>query len=255
MQFVKEVILLSILCLSLELRAEAQVELEQFLRMSRCKGEIVDILEKWGSKNEWTLRPDPLNTVFASPTEVLGAWVSISFSKSGFPTIVRATKALLAEVEIGDSTCQSTIKVSAKPHAGSNLNCNLNWKDGCVGDDELKKLLSAHPNSLVAIWSPHMPYSLLAMESLLKVAKESDLFFIPLLDAHADKDLALKQAKSKGWNSDYLRKNDSFELEQRLLGIHFPSAQLFIHSEPKAHAFLGLASQAQYARYFKKVSQ
>ncbi len=236
--FFKKHLTCFIAAFALPLQAFAEIPVPDAL----CKNEIIRTITGWGSKNDWRESPPDEESVriYRSPTDQTGVWVGLLKDRKGEVRAIRLTRyATLVVSWDPRKQCESKIAPIVAPDGS---------KSGEAGftDEKLDRLLDhGKGKGMIFLWSPHMPYSLKAVDEIRKAAKELEVPVEFVLDSSADP----KAAKS---DADKLKipvlRNDSLELSQRGMELHFPS--MLVYSRGKISPMLpGLCSAELYKKF------
>jgi hypothetical protein len=150
---------------------------------------------------------------FAAPTEVIGVWAQVSFYPNETVEAVRLSPDATVRISWQQPGCVPKAETTPREAAPK----------GSFTDKDLEALLTSKRPTLIYVWSPMMPISVMNLGEAEKEAKQLGLDFLPLLDPTAP-DGAVKELMRDGKiNPAATRRLASIELVQRDAIIHFPT--------------------------------
>jgi hypothetical protein len=188
---------------------------------------------------------------YKSATQKIGHWVFITKKKSEATFVASVTRHSRTIVKWQTPKCTPQVSVGVIPRA--------KYLGSVFSDTELEQILSKNQRGFILSWSPHMPFSALALAAARKVAKAMNLRLTIVMDSGADPVAATKFIKEKDLSSfldsEKLVRDDSEELIQRGLEIHFPTVIAYSHGQLSSHILPGYAEAELYEKYLKENAQ
>lgn len=205
-----------------------------------CSDKIENVLQKWNVKPEFrsTLRTETVE-VFESPTPELGTWVRIQKNNDSVD-LEKLTDTHRLSFSFKEPKCRPDIEVITKK----------NFKNGLT-DKDLRLEIDKTRSGIIYSWSPAMPLSILGVNEAQATAKMIKIKLIVVLDQNANETTAKQIVKKNRWPKEFLKKNSSFELSQRNLMNHFPSALFYKNGYIANEIFPGYKLSMSYKNEFE----
>jgi hypothetical protein len=211
-------------------------------------------LNQWSQERSWSATLSELNDqwVYLSPTEVLGRWIRLETLPHRKLRVSLLTDRTTESVEFSQSSsfkrAPSSSGKAGAPSCGE-TKTKITRKIRAAGgfeDSDLIKTVGAQKSGLIYVWSPHMPLSVEGFTAAQAAAQAAKVAFVPLLDAEADQEFALKTAREQKFPESALRRQESMELHFRGMAAHFPSAVAFTDGKIQGAVIAGLESKEGY---------
>ena len=197
----------------------AKAFLPESLESLPCKEEAIAIVKKAKSKNGWVRTADPEANVksYRSPTQEIGKWVEIHTTPNPHVFVFSHKSSKIYQFDA--KTCKQQLNIEQPVFSF------LAQKGPSFTDENLSELVKSDKPSMVYIWSPSMIYSMKEMGVFIKIAKELNVNFIPVLDYKES------IADGKKYVSPYqpdleINRLKSVELFMREGTTHFPSTYI-----------------------------
>ena len=177
-----------------------------------CKSKTLQILSKWSHSYTWRqgLKTEKVQFV-KSPLEGVGHWIKLKVEGSQID-LTKISPDLIQTVSLKSSICKLKISKS-----------KIHQPSGGFTDSVLQKILEDSrknkTSGLIYAWSPRMNLSVKGMHEARDITKKLNINFHLVHDSNilrSEEILSqVKKYKSK--------KNNSIELIERGVGVHFPS--------------------------------
>jgi hypothetical protein len=201
--------------------ADQDAKVAELLAHVQCSAQVQQVLQNWVSSAHWLERATDMDNgrVFATPTDKIGVWVSVSVYPSGRVEASRIAPDLMLRVHWKKEDCTPQMATSVRSEKGAN--------GEYLTDADLKAELSKAGQALIYAWSPNMPLSVIGFPQAQEIAKNLRIKFIPVMDPETDEAYAKKIVSEKHLPESALRRSSSVELGARQMGLHYPSTLVY----------------------------
>lgn len=231
------------LVLSFEVHVFA-ADVAESLKRSPCSKQILGTIQRYTHSPQWVLKARHANgpTIYTTTTGEIGVWLQLEFSQST-TTLTRVSPKSRLQIRWADR-CVPRILTSHEQYDEKLL-------QDAFTDDTLKRLLDTRPAGVIYAWSPHMPYSLVGIDTIRSVTKKLGIALTLVMDPNADETFAKDQAKGKVHPSGFSR-IESIELLNRGMTMHFPSLLVYAKGKFVSPLYPGVKSKKDYESFIKQ---
>ncbi len=203
-----------------------------------CKKEIQKLTHQWMGRGDWKLSFTSHDSIaLLRPTHKFAHWMLLE--KSG-------------EVEtlslINPNTIQKVTFDKKCKGAFTSASHNQYLRPKSFTDEKLLNEMVSHKKGIIAVWSPRMPASLMAIERIQKVSNDLKLPVVFVMDPLADEKNAIKVLKKNDLKLPPLQKLSSLELTLRDATLNYPSFFVYKDGRITGGMNTGLMSENDYKK-------
>jgi hypothetical protein len=226
----------------------AAFQTQGFLSGSPCPSQESKFLSQWGTDLEAKpIEPSPGKGIPLSvlaPTREIGTWVILKRDPQGTWLSMREVTALQStEYRFRSGGCSPEPKIKRLRQPDEKLK-------GAFTDAELKRLVETRKPGLIYSWSPNMPYSVLGISEIQRVARDLKLQLSIVRDPDADSEMSVRDLKrSRSRCDDCTRPIEALDLLYRNMDQHFPTLLVYSGGKIDPLVFPGYGSYVGYRRF------
>lgn len=218
------------------LQARTVLEAEVLAGLS-CRAEITPVLSTVAKHREWTADIGVYDTArtYRSPSDEIGKWIEFRIFRKDMVQIVIRTAYKVQEYSFGSAGGSVGCKID---YASHDFKYDTKRMKNAFSDASLNELLKKYRRGIIYVWSPNMPFSVQGMDVIRAAGRRMKIPVFMLADPHASRVDVNRVVASLP--------NESFELFQRGVGVHYPTIVMFKNGRIVGPSLPGVKSESIY---------
>jgi hypothetical protein len=214
-----------------------------------CKAEILKTLAEAKVTGEWVRFAEPSAgaRTYRSPTSSFGTWVEIQRTDRSVASLTQFSPTGIQQ-HVWDASapkCKATLQTKKfKPFSAAE-------RQEVFTDEDLAQALATKKKGLIYVWSPSFEFSVQTYPNFKKAAAALGLETIIVMDPQASAPMLAKMEKTYR-DVPGGKKNESIELINRGVGVHYPTVLPFVNGKLSNRYLRGAFSTEQYTASIPK---